>query len=300
MTEVIASPSTRALAREKGIDLAQLCRDLGRTTIAREDLTSGGNAETGRVIGSSYWQVDHAAFGPVRVEPTSRFARLAAANLGAANALIPQVTHHDRADISAIEALRKDWKPEAQARGIKLTSLAFHVAALARCLQVFPRFNASLSPDGETLILKDYVHIGIAVDTEHGLMVPVIRDADRMGLWDIAATISDLAARAQARKIGPDEMGGASMSISSLGGIGGTAFTPIVNPPELSILGITRAETVTVWEDDRPRPVPMVPLDLSYDHRVINGADAARFLATYSGFIDDPRTMMTRGRLHLT
>ena len=127
-------------------------------------------------------------------------------------------------------------------------------------------------------MLKDYVHIGIAVDTPHGLMVPVIRNADRKGLWELSAEIADLAARAQARKIGPDEMGGASMSISNLGGIGGTAFTPIVNPPELAILGITRTETVTVWDGDTPRPVPMVPLDLSYDHRVINGADAARFM----------------------
>jgi len=292
MSDVIASPSTRALAREKGIDLNQLGRDLGRTTIAREDLTAGGNVTPAPVSGASYWQVDHAAYGPVTEEPTSRFARLAAANLGAANALIPQVTHHDRADISAIEALRKQWKAEAQARGIKLTPLAFHVAALARCLRAFPRFNASLSPDGETLILNGYVHIGIAVDTEHGLMVPVIRDADRKGLWGIAAAISDLAARAQARKVGPDEMGGASMSISSLGGIGGTAFTPIVNPPELAILGITRTETVTVWDGDTPRPVPMVPLDLSYDHRVINGADAARFLARYCAYLSDPRQML--------
>lgn len=292
MTDVIASPSTRALAREKGIDLNQLGRDLGRTTIAREDLGAGDATPRPPASGASYWQVDHAAYGPVTEEPTSRFARLAAANLGAANALIPQVTHHDRADISVIEVLREDWKAEAQARGIRLTSLAFHVAALARCLRAFPRFNASLSPDGETLILKDYVHIGIAVDTEHGLMVPVIRNADRKGLWQIAAAISDLASRAQARKIGPDEMGGASMSISSLGGIGGTAFTPIVNPPELAILGITRTETVTVWEGDTPRPVPMVPLDLSYDHRVINGADAARFLTRYADLFSDPRQML--------
>lgn len=202
------------------------------------------------------------------------------------------MTHHDRADVSAIEALRAAWKPEAQARGLKLTALAFHVAALARALRAFPKFNASLSPDGETLILKGYVHIGIAVDTEHGLKVPVIRDADRKGLWSIAAEIGDLATRAQARKIGPDEMGGASMTITNLGGIGGTGFTPIVNPPEVAILGITRTETVTVWDGDTPRPVPMVPLDLSYDHRVINGADAARFLSRYTALIADRRHML--------
>lgn len=292
MTDVIASPSTRALAREKGIDIEELGRQIGRTTIAREDLAPGSHNDAASRADNAYWQVDHAAYGPTRQEATSRFARLAAANLSAANALIPQVTHHDRADVSAIEALRKSWRVEAGGRGVKLTALAFHVAALSRCLRDFPRFNASLSADGETLILKDYVHIGIAVDTEYGLMVPVIRDADRKGLWAIAAAIGDLAARAQARKIGPDDMGGASISISSLGGLGGTAFTPIVNPPELAILGISRTEIVTVWDGETPRPVPMVPLDLSYDHRVINGADAARFVARYCAYIRDPRGLM--------
>lgn len=291
MTDVIAAPSVRALAAEKGIDLRQLARDLGRTTLAREDLTRDKPAAA-PAGDTSYWEVDHAAFGPVSEEPVSRFAQVATANLAAANALIPQVTHHDQADISALEAFRASLKPEAEARGIKLTALAFHVKALARALRDFPRFNASLSADGKTLILKDYVHIGIAVDTAHGLMVPVIRDADRKGLWQIARDIADLATRAQNRKIAPDEMGGASMSISSLGGIGGTAFTPIVNPPEVAILGITRTQTATVWDGDTPRPVPMLPLDLSYDHRVINGADAARFMARLTGLLADPRRIM--------
>ena len=291
MTDVIAPPSVRALAREKGIDLDRLGRDLGRTSIAREDLYAG-QTTMGSPSGSAYWDVDPAAYGPVREQPTSRFSRIAAANLAASNALIPQVTHHDRADVTAIESLRRQWKAEAAARGIKLTPMAFHVAALARCLRAYPRFNASLSADGQILFIKDYVHIAIAVDTEHGLMVPVIHDADRKGLWAIAAEISDLAGRAQARKIGPDEMAGASMTISNLGGIGGTGFTPIVNPPELAILGITRTETITVWNDGVPRPVPMVPLDLSYDHRVINGAEAARFLCHHAALIADPRRMI--------
>lgn len=289
MSDIIASPSTRRLAREKGVDIAERAKALGRTTIAPEDLEGGSTAATGD---TSYWDVDHSQYGPVTEEPMSRFAQVAARNMAAAQSLIPAVTHHDRADISGIEALRKTLKPEAQARGVKLTALAFHVAALARALRTFPRFNASLTPDGSTLILKDYVHIGIAVDTPHGLMVPVIRDADQKGLWQIGAEIADLAARAQARKIGPDDMGGASMTITNLGGIGGTAFTPIVNPPEVAILGITRTETVTVWDGDTPRPVPMVPLDLSYDHRVINGADAARFMTHYTGLIADPRNML--------
>jgi pyruvate dehydrogenase E2 component (dihydrolipoamide acetyltransferase) len=271
--------------------LDKLAKDLGRTSIAREDLESGKPA-TGPSPDTSYWDVDHSQFGPVTEEPMSRFAQVAAANLGAANALIPQVTHHDRADVTAIEALRKDLKPEAQARGVKLTALAFQAKALARALREFPRFNASLSPDGKTLTLKDFVHIGIAVDTAHGLMVPVVRDVDRKGLWQIAAEISDLASRAQNRKVGPDEMGGASMTITNLGGIGGIGFTPIVNPPEVAILGLTRTEIVTVWDGDTPRPLPMVPLDLSYDHRVINGADAARFVTYLVGLIADPRSIM--------
>jgi pyruvate dehydrogenase E2 component (dihydrolipoamide acetyltransferase) len=291
MSDVIAAPSVRALALQKGIDLEKLAKDLGRTSIAREDL-EGGKPAAGPSGDTSYWDVDHSQFGPVTEEPMSRFAQVAAANLGAANALIPQVTHHDRADVSSIEALRKELKPEAQARGVKLTALAFQAKALARALRDFPRFNSSLSPDGKTLTLKEYVHIGIAVDTAHGLMVPVVRDVDRKGLWQIATEISDLASRAQNRKVGPDEMGGASMTITNLGGIGGIGFTPIVNPPEVAILGITRTETVTVWEGHTPRPVPMVPLDLSYDHRVINGADAARFMSYFAGLIADPRRIM--------
>lgn len=291
MSDTIASPSTRRLAREQGVDIDALARKLGRTTISAEDISVSARpaASAGD---TSYWDVDHGQYGPVTKEPMSRFAQVASKNLAAAQALIPAVTHHERADVSAIEALRKSWKAEAQVRGVKLTALAFHVAALSRALRAFPRFNASLTPDGEDLVLKDYVHIGIAVDTPHGLMVPVIRDADRKGLWQIGAEIADLAGRAQARKVRQDEMGGASMTITNLGGIGGMAFTPIVNPPEVAILGITRTETVTYWDGDTPRPVPMVPLDLSYDHRVINGADAARFMTHYAGLIADPRNML--------
>ncbi|WP_089277925.1 2-oxo acid dehydrogenase subunit E2 [Antarctobacter heliothermus] len=291
MREVIAAPSVRALALEKGIDLDTLARDLGRTTIAREDLDRSPQTAA-KTPDTSYWEVDHAAFGPVATEPMSRFAQVSAANLSAANALIPQVTHHDRADVSAIETFRKGLKPEAEARGVRLTALAFQVMALARALREFPRFNASLSADGKSLILKDYVNIGIAVDTEHGLMVPVLRDADKKGLWQIGADIADLATRAQNRKIGPDEMGGGSMTITNLGGIGGRAFSPIVNPPELAILGITRTEIVPHWDGTAFQPVPMVPLDLSYDHRVINGAEAARFTSRLCALLADPRHLM--------
>jgi len=293
MTDIIAPPSVRALAREKGIDIEKLATDLGRRNIVREDLDGDKKAKGSVPAGdTSYWDVDHSLHGPVTEEPLSRFARVASANLAAAQALIPAVTHHDRASLSAIEAWRKELKPEAQARGVKLTALAFNVAALARCLEEFPRFNASLSADGQTLVLKEYVHIGIAVDTPHGLMVPVVRDADTKGLWQIAAEIVDLATRAQKRQVGADEMGGASMTITNLGGIGGVGFTPIVNPPEVAILGLTRPETVPVWDGESFHPDQRVSLDLSYDHRVINGADAARFCARYSLLLSDPRRMV--------
>jgi len=289
-SEVIASPSVRRLALEKGIDLDARARTLGRNTLAREDLMDASGAAP--AADTALWDVDHGQWGPVTEEPVSRFARAAARNLAAATAVIPSVTHHDSADVTALEAFRASLKDEAEARGAKLTALAFHVKALARTLRAFPRFNASLSADGETLILKDYVHIGIAVDAEHGLMVPVIRDADRKGLWALAAEIADIGARARARKIAPDEMGGASMSVSSLGGIGGEAFSPIINPPELAILGITRAETRPRWTGGTWEPALMLPLDLTYDHRVINGADAARFMRRYCDLLSDPRRMV--------
>jgi pyruvate/2-oxoglutarate dehydrogenase complex dihydrolipoamide acyltransferase (E2) component len=294
MSDVIASPSVRALAREKKIDIDRMAASLGRQTIGREDLTAAAPSapSAAGAAGAAYWDVDHSVHGPVTEEPMSRFAQVAAQNLSAAQALVPAVTHHDQADMTAIEALRAALKPEAQARGVKLTALAFHAKALARALREFPRFNASLSADGRSVFLKGYVHIGIAIDTPHGLMAPVIRDVDKKGLWRIGEEIADLAARAQVRKVRPEQLGGASMTITNLGGIGGTSFTPIVNPPEVAILGITRTQIATVWDGDVPRPAPMVPLDLSYDHRVINGADAARFLAFFAQLLAEPERMM--------
>ncbi len=297
--DVIASPSVRKRAGDLGLDLVALARDLGRQTITADDLAGGGrnaggagNAPAAPGPQTSYWEVDHGQFGAVHEEPVSRFNQAAIRNLSAANAVIPQVTHHDEADISAVEAFRAGLKAEAAERGMKLTALAFHVLALARTLRAHPEVNASLSADANTLITKDYVHIAIAVDTPHGLMVPVIRDADAKGLWQIAAEIADLAARAQARKLGPHEMGGASMTISSLGGIGGSAFTPLVNPPELAILGITRTQMRPHWTGESFEPRPMLPLDLSYDHRAINGALAARVLTTFKALLETPRRML--------
>jgi len=279
------------------VDLDAVARETGRHSLAREDIErhlgkAGPNADNMREDVTRYWDVDHAEYGPIREEPLSRVDLVAIANLTAANAAIPQVTHHDRADVRAIETFRARMKPQADERGLRLSALAFHVMALARCLVEHPKVNASLSPGADRLILKDYVHIAIAIDTPHGLVVPVIRDADRKGLWQIAGEISDLAERAQSRKLRPDEMGGASMTISNLGGIGGIGFTPLVNPPEVAILGLSRTQTVPVWQDDGWMPVPMVPLDLSYDHRVVNGADAARFLVRHAQLIGDPRLLV--------
>ena len=282
----IASHSVRKLAMEKGIHIDALAARIGRETIGREDILGGSVQAPG--ADTQFWDVDHSDYGAVRTEPVSRMAKLAAANLTAAAQIIPSVTHHDSADVSRIEALRKALKAEEK----RVTALAFHVAVLARCLKDFPRFNASLSPDGATLILKEYVHIGVAVDTAQGLVVPVIRGADRLSVGEVSDALSDLAARARARRIRPEEMGGASMTVSSLGGIGGEGFTPIVNPPEVAILGITRTEIRPVWNGSVFRPVPMVPLDLTYDHRVINGADAARFLTRYRELIADPDKLL--------
>lgn len=287
--DAIASPSVRKLAADRGVDIDALAQRLGRVTIAREDVlgdTSAAAVETGQ--NASYWDIDHAAWGPVRTEPLSRMAEVASANLSAAQQAIPAVTHHESADVTRIEATRATLKSE----GVQITSLAFHVAVLARCLKEFPRFNASLSANSKSLVLKEYVHIGIAVDTPFGLSVPVIRDVETLRIAAIGGAISDLAGRARARKLRPQDMGGASMTITNLGGIGGTGFTPIVNPPEVAILGISASEIKPRWDGTAFQPTPMVPLDLSYDHRVINGADAARFLSRYCDLIANPAALL--------
>jgi len=291
MTDVIASPSVRARAANLGIDLHKLANTLGRQTIAREDLEDAKPAAA-PAGDTSYWEVDHAQWGPVSEEKVSRFDRIAARNLTAAATVIPAVTHHDSADVTRLEAFRATLRSEARDRGVRLTALAFHLKALARTLREFPRLNASLSADGERLYLKDYVHIGFAADTDYGLVVPVIRDVDRKGIWAIAAELADLADRARTRKLRPDEMGGASMSVSSLGGIGGEGFTPIINPPEVAILGITRATMRPRWTGTGFEPALTLPLDLTYDHRVINGARAAKAVRRYADLLEDPRRLL--------
>lgn len=278
------SPSIRRLAMNKGIDIDALAARLGRETITRDDVLGGASIlPAGASVSNVNWDVDHSLYGLVSHRPLNRMAQVASKNLTAAQQLIPAVTHHDSADVTRIEATRAQLKQD----GIRITALAFHVIVLARCLKEYENFNASLTADGQNLILKSYVNIGIAVDTPQGLIVPVIRNADQKRIQEISDEISDLAARARARRIRATEMGGASMSISSLGGIGGEAFSPIVNPPEVAILGITRTEIRPVWDGQDFVPRRMVPLDLSYDHRVINGADAAHFLGRYRYLISN-------------
>jgi pyruvate dehydrogenase E2 component (dihydrolipoamide acetyltransferase) len=236
-------------------------------------------------------EVDFSKFGEVERVELGRINKISAANLHRAWLNLPMVTHHDSADVTEMEAFRKLLKSEAKEGDAKITGLAFHMKALTKTLKAFPKVNSSLSPDGEALFYKKYFNIGIAVDTPNGLVVPVFKDVDKKSISELAAEMSDMSSRARAKKLKPDEMQGASMTISSLGGIGGTAFTPIVNPPEVAILGITRASMQPVWDGATFIPRLMCPLDLTYDHRVVDGADAARFMAHYIREISDIRRL---------
>lgn len=287
-----ATPSIRALARKHGIDVDELALELEQDFVSESDVLLKAKGGSPVSPSSGYWDVDHGQFGPGEAVPTTRFTQLAAANLTASQQHIPAVTHHDKVCMDAVESFRKTLADEGAKRGIKVTALVLHVMALTKTLRKFPTFNASLMPGGKELWLKHYYDIGIAVDTPHGLMVPVLRGTNRKGIWDIANEVSDLAKRAQDRKIKPEEMGGASTSISNLGGIGGHAFSPIVNPPEVAILGLSRASFEPVWNGTKFEPKLMCPISLSYDHRVINGAEAARFCAHYASLLSDPRRLL--------
>ena len=223
--------------------------------------------------------------------PLSRIAKLSGPHLRRAWLNIPHVTHHDQADITELESFRQSLKVEAEKEGIRITLLGFVIKILARALKKFPSFNASLHPDGEHLIVKKYYNIGIAVDTPQGLVVPVIKEADRKTIFELAKEMGELSERARAGRLKPDDLQGGCISISSLGGIGGAAFTPIVNAPEVAILGITRAQMTPVWDGKEFRPRLMLPLDLSYDHRVIDGAEAARFVAFLCESFGDVRRL---------
>ncbi|MEQ8261124.1 MAG: dihydrolipoyllysine-residue acetyltransferase [Alcanivorax sp.] len=293
--DVHAGPAVRKLARETGVDLGTVPPSGPKDRILKEDVHAHIKqrmeqpAAAGGAGAPDLPEIDFSEFGPVERDELNKLRKVAARNLHRSWVTIPHVTQFDEADITELEAFRKSQNKALEKEGVKLTMLAFLVQACARALREFPRVNSSLEPSGEALILKDYVHIGIAVDTPNGLVVPVLRDADKKGLSQIATEIGELAAKARDRKLSPADMKGASFSISSLGGIGGTAFTPIVNWPEVAILGVSRSDTKPVWDGNAFQPRLMLPLSFSYDHRVIDGADAARFTTYLSGLLGDMR-----------
>jgi pyruvate dehydrogenase E2 component (dihydrolipoamide acetyltransferase) len=298
-----ASPAIRAFARELGVDIRQV-KGSGRSgRIVREDVTayvkhalasgarpvSGGGAVGG--LNLLPWpKVDFAKFGEVEEKPLSRIQKISGANLARNWAMIPHVTQHEDADITELEAFRKKLGEEN--KDLKITPLVFQIKAVVAALKKFPTFNASLDESGEKLTLKKYFHIGIAVDTPDGLVVPVIRDCDKKGLLDLAAELGEISKKARDKKLGPNDMSGGCFSISSLGGIGGTAFTPIVNAPEVAILGVSKAQTKPVWNGKEFAPRLILPLSLSYDHRVIDGALAARFASFLATQLGDIRRLL--------
>lgn len=286
---IYASPAVRRLAREQGIDLSQLVGSGTAGRITKADLAGAGAGSGSDALGLAPWPVvDFEKFGPISREPLTKIQRLSAANLARNWVRIPHVTHNDEADITDLEALRKQLNAE-QAE-VKVTMVALLLKACARALQDFPRFNSSL--DGDELVLKRYYHLGFAADTPGGLVVPVVRDVDQKGVLALAAEVGELSAKARAGKLMPGEMTGGTFTISSLGGIGGTAFTPIVNAPEVAILGVVRSRMQPVWNGEAFAPRLMLPLSLSYDHRVIDGAAAARFTAHLATLLGDYRRIL--------
>ena len=298
-----ASPAVRRFARELGVDLGQVEGSGRQGRIVKEDVQAfvkralaaeapaGARAAAGAGI-PPMPEVDFSRFGPVESRPLSRIRRATAANLHRAWLHVPHVTQHDEVDVTDLEAFRKAAAEEVKDKGVKLTFLPFLVRAAVAALKEFPDFNSSLAPAGASLVVKRYFHVGVAVDTPEGLVVPVVRNADGKGLVELAREIADLAARAREGKLKIDELSGGSFSISSLGGLGGTAFTPIVNAPEVAILGASRNAWKPVWKGGEFVPRLMLPLSLSYDHRVIDGAMAARFIVHLADLLADVRRLL--------
>jgi pyruvate dehydrogenase E2 component (dihydrolipoamide acetyltransferase) len=288
-----AGPATRHMARKLGVDLYQVAGTGSGGRITQEDveawvrdrLATGGAEPVGKRAATL---PDFSKYGPVERQRESKLYRTAADQLSTSWGTIPHVTQHDLADVTDMEAARKRYLQSAGKDGPKITLTAVAVKACVTLLQEMPRFNSSLDAAAGELVLKQYYHIGVAVDTEHGLVVPVIRDADRKTILDVAAELIDLADKARARKLGPDQMQGANFTITNLGGIGGTAFSPIINFPEVAILGMSRARNELRLIDGELQERLMLPLSLSYDHRVINGADAARFIVRLSSLLSQP------------
>jgi pyruvate dehydrogenase E2 component (dihydrolipoamide acetyltransferase) len=297
---VYASPAVRRIARELGVDLHRITGSGRKGRIIKEDVqafASGGTAppEAAPAAGGpglgldlpAWPSVDFSKFGEVERVPRSRIQRISGPVLARNWVMIPHVTHNDEADITELEAWRKQLNEEHSREGVKVTMVSFLIVASVAALKAFPTFNATL--DGEDLILKRYYNIGFAADTLGGLVVPVIKNADQKGLLDIARELTELSTKARDGKLGPSDMQGASFTISSLGGIGGTSFTPIINAPEVAILGATRSATKPIWDGREFVPRLMVPLSLSYDHRVIDGALAARFMVYLVKVLSDLR-----------
>lgn len=297
-----ASPSVRRFARELGVDIAKIQTGSGRKgRILTEDVKNfvkqalTTSAVPAAVIGSGIPPiptVDFAQFGAIEEQPLSKIKRLTGQGMIRNWLNLPMVTYHDEADITEMEAFRKTVGAEQAGKGVKVTPLVFIIKALLAALKQYPQFNASLSADGNKLIYKKYFHIGVAVDTPNGLVVPVIKNADQKSLIELAVEIGALSEKARQGKLLPADMQGGCFTISSLGGIGGTAFTPIVNAPEVAILGVTRAAMKPVWNGETFVPRLMLPLDLTYDHRVIDGADGARFTAALVNYLGDIRRLL--------
>jgi pyruvate dehydrogenase E2 component (dihydrolipoamide acetyltransferase) len=304
-----ASPSVRQFARELGVDLSRIKGSGPKERIVREDVQAFVKAELAQPRGNAgaaassgglglnlppMAQIDFAKFGSIEMKPLSRIRKLSGGFLHRNWVSIPHVTQHDEADITELEAFRKSQSDEAKAKGIKFTLLGFLMKASVVALRQFPEFNASLTADGESLILKNYFHIGVAVDTPNGLVVPVLRDIDKKGLFEIAQELGVVSERMRSGKIAPADVQGGCFSISSLGGLGGTMFTPIINAPEVAILGVGKAVMKPVWDENAKvfQPRLMLPLSLSYDHRVIDGAQGARFVSFLSQTLADIRRLV--------
>ena len=294
-----AGPSVRKLAREMGVDLAQVKGTGPKARISHDDvkafvkrMLSGAAASTGAAAWPAVPSIDFSQFGPVESKPLSRIQRISGPRLHASWVNIPHVTQFENADITDLEDVRTKLKQKALTEGIRLSVLAFVVRACVRALQEFPHFNASLDPRGENLILKKYINIGFAADTPNGLVVPVLRAVDHSDVYEIARQLAELADKARTGKLTAAQMQGGSFTISSLGGIGGTAFTPIINAPEVAILGLSRSSMQPVYRDAGFVPRLLLPLSLSYDHRVIDGASAARFTTYLAARLAEPRGLV--------
>jgi len=277
-----AGPAARRLARELGVDLSQVKATGRKNRIIKDDIKLFVRDNLNKKAQTSLPDltlpaIDFTQFGDVKVEALTRIQKVSATHLSRAWLTIPHVSHFDEADITELEVFRKEHSITLKEQGIKLTLLAFFVKAIAHALKKFPRFNASLDPSGENLIIKKYINIGVAVDTDNGLLVPVINDAESKGILQIANDLSELSKKARKQTLRPQDMQGGCFSISSLGGIGGIGFTPIINWPEVAILGISRSQMKPIYQEGELTPRLILPLSLSYDHRVIDGAEAARF-----------------------